>query len=206
MFPFPIPSNEVKKVEDAIKESKSKIKKEHDDKMVFRSSPKLYMNPSSDGTAYGYGHSGNEFSLNAMDTLLETEKNKNKTESWNKLDKTVKIQKLHMFAEKYGKEFGLPMKDIKTLKMFFIECLEKNKLSKTKDMVYSKDTCEIVSIPSLHFNNTARHFTLKNMDPKRVSTMKALTPRAYSKMKETVAADAEIASASASECIDVSSS
>lgn len=188
MFPFPVPNNEVQKVEDAIKESKSKIKKEHDDKMVYRSSPKLYSNSS------GYGHSVNEFSLNAMDTLLETEKNKNKTESWNKLDKTVKIQKLHMFAEKYGKDFGLPMKDVKALKMFFIECLEKNKLSKTKDMVYSKDTCEIVSIPSLHFNSTARHFTLKNMDPKRVSTLKALTPRAYSKMKETIGTDGQGAS------------
>ena len=199
MFPFPVPSNEVQKVEDAIKESKSKIKKEHDDKMVYRSSPKMYSNSSGDGTSYGYGHSGNEFSLNAMDTLLETEKNKNKTESWNKLDKTVKIQKLHMFAEKYGKDLGLPMKDVKALKMFFIECLEKNKLSKTKDMVYSKDTCEIVSIPSLHFNSTARHFTLKNMDPKRVSTLKALTPRAYSKMKESVAADA----VSTSACVDM---
>ena len=39
-----------------------------------------------------------------IDQLLELEKQHNKTEQWNKLDKTVKIQKLHQYAEKYGKE------------------------------------------------------------------------------------------------------
>ena len=55
-------------------------------------------------------------------------------ESWNKLDKTVKLQKLHAYAEKYAKDHSLPMKDEKQLKTFFNECLERNKLSKTKDL------------------------------------------------------------------------
>ena len=36
----------------------------------------------------------------AVDTILEKEKQHNKTETWNKIDKTVKIQKLHSFAER----------------------------------------------------------------------------------------------------------
>ena len=53
-----------------------------------------------------------------LDKLLETEKQQNKVDAWNKLDKTLKTQKLHMFAEKYGKDNSLPVKDIKSLKQF----------------------------------------------------------------------------------------
>jgi tetratricopeptide (TPR) repeat protein len=88
-----------------------------------------------------------------------------------------KIQKLHAFAEKYGKTNNLPVKDIKALKMFFIDCLEKLKLQKAKDVVYDKEAREISSIPSLHFNVTSKSFTLKIMDAKRVSTLKSLTPK-----------------------------
>lgn len=128
----------------------------------------------------------NEVNYNTIDNLLEKEKQHNKTESWNKLDKTVKIQKLHSFAEKYGKEHSLPVKDIKTLKMFFIASLEKNKLQKTKDVIYDKDTKDITSIPALHFNKDARNFTLRITDVKRVSTLKSLTPKRVTE-KETPA-------------------
>jgi len=112
-----------------------------------------------------------------IDQILEKEKQYNKTESWNKLDKTEKIQKLHTFAEKYGKDNSMPMKDVKGLKSFFKDCLEKNKLQKTKDVLYDKDTREIQSIPSLYFNQLNKNFTLKIMDTKRVSTLKSLTPK-----------------------------
>ena len=132
-------------------------------------------------------YTSNEMNYNAMDLLLEKEKQHNKTESWNKLDKTHKIQKLHSFAEKYGKQHNLPVKDIKSLKMFFIECLEKMKLQKAKDVVYDKENQEITSIPSLHFNVTNHNFTLKIMDSKRVSTLKSLTPKRISeKNKDSI--------------------
>lgn len=118
--------------------------------------------------------------LDAIDQLLETEKNNNKTESWNKLNKTIKIQKLHGFAEKYGREEGLPVKEVRNLKMFFVECLEKNKLLKTKDVIYDRDSHEITSIPALSFNSEKKNFTLRNMDTKRVSTLKSLTPKRIS--------------------------
>jgi hypothetical protein len=122
----------------------------------------------------------NDLTYNAIDEILENEKIKNKSDPWNKLDKTVKIQKLHAFAEKYGKDNGLPVKEIKSLKQFFIGCLEKQKLQKTKDVVYDKEKKELVSIPSLHFNAESHNFTLKNMDAKRVSTIKSLTPKRMS--------------------------
>ena len=126
---------------------------------------------------YSVTSEDSEINYNVIDNLLEKEKLHNKTETWNKLDKTVKIQKLHNFAEKYGKEHTLPVKDIKTLKTFFVSCLEKNKLQKTKDVSYDKESGDITAIPSLHFNSTNHNFTLKIVDVKRVSTMKSLTPK-----------------------------
>jgi site-specific recombinase XerC len=118
-----------------------------------------------------------EMNYNTIDQLLEKEKQYNKTEQWTKLDKTIKIQKLHQYAEKYGKTNSLPAKDVKTLKTFFVDCLEKNKLNKTKDVLYDKEKRDITSIPALHFNSQMRNFTLKIIDTKRVSTLKSLTPK-----------------------------
>lgn len=119
----------------------------------------------------------NEISdINDINMLLETEKQKNKTDSWSKLDKTMKIQKLHQFSEEYGKKSSLPVKEIKALKQFFISCLESGKLMKTKDVVYDKEKHEITSIPSLFFNATNKKFTLR-VNEKHVSTLKSLTPK-----------------------------
>jgi hypothetical protein len=119
----------------------------------------------------------NEMNYNIVDKVLENEKQHNKTETWNKLDKIMKVQKLHAFAEKYGKDHNLPIKEIKNLKMFFSDCLDKSKLQKTKDVVYDKDSKEITNIPALYFNSINHNFTLKIMDAKRVSTLKSLTPK-----------------------------
>jgi hypothetical protein len=118
-----------------------------------------------------------EMNYNTIDALLEKEKQNNKNENWNKLEKSLKTQKLHVFAEKYGRDNAMPVKDIKLLKTFFTDCLDKNKLQKTKDVNYDKDSKEIISIPALHFNVTNRNFTLKIIDAKRVSTLKSLTPK-----------------------------
>jgi hypothetical protein len=125
---------------------------------------------SSNETSTGY-------TSHNIDSILENEKQKNKSDSWNKLDKTVKIQKLHAFAEKHGKDNGYPAKEVKNLKVFFVDCLNKSKLQKTKDVVYDKESGEISAIPALFFNNITHNFTLKIMDAKRVSTLKSLTPK-----------------------------
>ena len=119
-----------------------------------------------------------------LDSLLEREKQNNKADSWNKLDKTVKTQALHSYAETYGKDKSLSAKDVKSLKLFFSDCLKTNKLNKTKDVKYDKDTRTVLSIPALSYNTTSHNFTLKNTDAKRVSTMKSLTPKRVSEWND----------------------
>ncbi len=126
-----------------------------------------------------------------IEEMLEQEQQKNKAEAWNKLDKTLKIQKLHAFAEKYGKEHTLPVKEIKHLKAFFVDCLDKGKLQKTKEVAYNKETREITAIPALHFHSYTKMFTLRNLDTKRVSTLKSLTPKRDKGGDKVTCTDAE---------------
>jgi hypothetical protein len=117
-----------------------------------------------------------KFSLNTVDKLLESEVQRNKAETWNKLDNTMKLQLLHQFADKYTSEQSLNPSMTVALKQFFANCLEKNKLQKSKDVVYNKTTQTITSVPALYLNTTNQNFTLRIMDAKRVSTLKSLTP------------------------------
>jgi hypothetical protein len=120
---------------------------------------------------------GGETNLSTLEDMLETEKQNNKLAAWNKLDKMSRVQKLHAFAEKYGREHGLPVKEIRNLKVFFTGSLDKGRLNRAKDVIYDRDSREVKSIPALHFNNESKSFTLKNLeDAKRVSTLKCLTP------------------------------
>jgi hypothetical protein len=115
--------------------------------------------------------------IDTLDTLLEKEKQQLKSEQWTKLGKTTKIQLLHEYAERYGNDNKIPMKEIRNLKAFFTESLNKGKLSKNKDISYIKETQHITSIPGLHFNIDKKSFTLRITDNKRVSTLKSLTPK-----------------------------
>lgn len=135
--------------------------------------------PTNQKTPYLAGMNStisNSFSPNAIDSLLEKEMLFNKTEPWNKLDKTVKTQKLISYAEKYGGDNDLPANEIKNLKIFFKECLNNGKLQKNKDVNYDKDTKMLVSVSALHFNSDKKKYTLRMIDSKRVSTLKSLAP------------------------------
>uniref|UniRef100_A0A6C0F963 Uncharacterized protein n=1 Tax=viral metagenome TaxID=1070528 RepID=A0A6C0F963_9ZZZZ len=119
-----------------------------------------------------------------LDDLLEKEKIRNKGDVWIKLDKTDRYQRLLEYADKHGKEQNMSSKDLKLLKTFFKSCLDRNKLNKSKDVVYNKEERVIISIPGLHFNQVTKNFTLKILDNKRVSTLKSLTPKKGNKLHE----------------------
>ena len=111
-----------------------------------------------------------------IDELLENEKTHNNNDSWNKLDNISKKQLLQSYADKYGLDNNLTTKEIEDLKSFFNDAIQKNKLKKTKEVQYNKDTRIILNIPSLFFNSINRSFTLRNIE-KRVSSLKSMTPK-----------------------------
>jgi hypothetical protein len=144
----------------------------------FITSPHATTSSASAGTAMEY---------QKLDEILSRENRNNKMEIWSKLDKTQKIMRLQNFADKYGEEHGFEAADVRALKAFFVASLDKGKLQRVKDVIYDKEKREIQSIPALTvaegggsaelssaLGGGERHFTLRNLDAKRVSTLKSL--------------------------------
>jgi len=121
-----------------------------------------------------------------LDEILSRENRNNKMEIWSKLDKTQKILRLQEFADRYGQEHAFDSTDVRGLKAFFAASLDKGKLQRVKDVIYDKEKREIQAIPGLVVDaaimaatptssaSAERHFTLRNLDTKRVSTLKSL--------------------------------
>uniref|UniRef100_A0A6C0E3A0 Uncharacterized protein n=1 Tax=viral metagenome TaxID=1070528 RepID=A0A6C0E3A0_9ZZZZ len=114
--------------------------------------------------------------LSNLDTFLENEKKHNIAEPWSKLDKTVKIKKMLLFAEQYKKENQLEESEYEHLLRFLKDCLDRKKLNRVKDVTYDKSTGFIKDIPGLFHNKVKNHFTIKNLE-KHVSTLKSLAPK-----------------------------
>lgn len=125
-----------------------------------------------------------------IDQILDNENCHNKTEAWNKLNKTLKIQKLHAFSDKFGSENKYTQTEIVHLKRFFTEALEKKKLQKTKEVMYDKITQEVKDVPGLFMNPSSHSFTIR-ADTKRISTLKSLTPKRISGKLKPVIMDIE---------------
>jgi hypothetical protein len=114
--------------------------------------------------------------INNLDQFLENEKTNNKSEPWSKLDKTYKTIKVLKFIETYKEEQKMTDEEVILLTAFLKDCLDRKRLSRVKDVVYDKTTGLIKDIPSLHYNKSNKHFTLKSTD-KRISTLKSLPPK-----------------------------
>ena len=112
--------------------------------------------------------------ISSINSFLEKESINNKTESWNKLDKTEKIRLLNNYVNDIIAELHtLSSSDISELKKYLIDSLDKKKLQHVKDVQCDKTTGKIIAIPTLHFNSVSRKFTLKRAE-KRVCTLKSL--------------------------------
>jgi hypothetical protein len=131
-----------------------------------------------------------------IDNILENEKNSNKSDPWNKLDKSAKVVKLKEFATRYGKEQECNDAEITTLFRFLLANLEQKKLLRAKDVVYDKITGTVTSIPCLIFHAGLKKFTLKRCE-KRQSTLKSLAPTTNMSKKRRIGTAMEDAVTSA---------
>jgi len=110
-----------------------------------------------------------------IDDILENEKNANKSDPWNKLDKSAKIGKLKDFAVRHGKDENHTEEETNSLYHFLVSALDQKKLMRAKDVIYDKVTGMITSIPCLIYHAGFKKFTLKRCE-KRQSTLKSLAP------------------------------
>lgn len=124
-----------------------------------------------------------------IDDILENEKNANKSDPWNKLDKSGKVVKLKEFAGRHGKKENHTEQEITALYQFLVSAIEQKKLMRAKDVIYDKATGEITSIPCLIYHAGFKKFTLKRCE-KRQSTLKSLAPTtSMSKKRKLITAN-----------------
>ena len=124
---------------------------------------------------------GNKKSLNTvidnvknLDLILDNETEKSKQESWNKLDKSAKMKKITDYITKIQPTYMLSQEEIDILKNYLSSNLDKKNLQKNKDVVYVKESGILEHIPTLHFNNSTRKFTLRKQS--QASATKSLGP------------------------------
>jgi hypothetical protein len=108
-----------------------------------------------------------------LDSFLDKERENIKKETWSRLDKTIKIQKLDEYVDSIAEKNQLTSEEIAALKAYLSNSIDRKKLQCVKDVIYDKVTNKIKSIPCLLFNTVSRTYTLKRSD-KRVSTLKSL--------------------------------
>ena len=119
-----------------------------------------------------------------LDLLLDEENEQNKKETWNKLDKSIKMTKINDYIKILKEKHTLTTFEIKKLQEFFSINLDKKNLYKNKDVIYKKDTGVLENIPNLHFNNTTRKFLLKKSQT-TTSASKSLGPTRKKKSNKT---------------------
>jgi hypothetical protein len=123
-----------------------------------------------------------------IDDILENEKNANKSDPWNKLDKSAKFGKLKEFALTHGKKENYSEQEVTALYQFLISAVDQKKLMRAKDVNYDKVTGAITSIPCLIYHAGFKKFTLKRCE-KRQSTLKSLAPATSMSKKRKLAVD-----------------
>jgi hypothetical protein len=108
-----------------------------------------------------------------LDLFLDNERENIKKETWSRLDKTIKIQKLDEYVDIMREKNELTEEEVAGLKAYLANSIDRKKLQCVKDVIYDKTTNKIKSIPCLLFNTVSRTYTLKRSE-KRVSTLKSL--------------------------------
>ena len=102
---------------------------------------------------------------NTMDLYLEEERNSIYVKTWVSLDYNSKLKKLYDFSDNYE---NIDEEQKTSLKTYLSNCLKSNKFQKMKDVNYDKETQNIISIPSLIYNN--KKFSLKRLDKGKSSS------------------------------------
>ncbi len=108
-----------------------------------------------------------------INTALETEKT-DKPSTWNKLPKSDKAMCLNTYVSNVlSAEYELCDTEITSTKEYLRSAIDRKKLQKNKDVVFTNG--ELEKVNGLVFNKQTRKFTIKDSE-KKPSTLKNLAP------------------------------
>jgi hypothetical protein len=116
---------------------------------------------------------------NSYDTIqrfLDDERTNTVGYTWNKLTKSLKHKKIQEYVFKYTKDNSLSEPETVLLGSYLSSKVNTGHLSTSKAVSYNKSTGIIDDIPGMVFNRSTRHITIKNVEPKHMTTLKKLKP------------------------------
>ena len=118
--------------------------------------------------------------------VVEKEKDKRFQKTWTKLDKGSKLNRLTLFIESEVVDKELSEDSQKKLKKLLFHVCENGSLNKVNDVEYSEETCEIVSIKNLIYdeNKESYSFNLPKKVVKPTAKSKSKIDRHFSRSKE----------------------
>lgn len=111
-------------------------------------------------------------SIHTLDQMMIIEKDQHKI-PWNKLDKSIKINKLNLFVDEYKIQNDLTDEQVVQLKLLLKDKINHKHLQKSKDVVYDIESGIIKSIPNLSYVSPL--FIFKSVE--RASPLNSLTPK-----------------------------
>jgi hypothetical protein len=118
-----------------------------------------------------------EVDMTHIDAMLDREINFSRSESWSKLNAHIRTELLHKFADTHTVLHELNATELFTLKEMLSSNVSRGKLKRAKDVEYDQPLRVVRAIPALTFDKDLRIYSLRNLDPARVSTIKSLTPK-----------------------------
>ena len=124
-----------------------------------------------------------------MDDLLkklEAEKELRFKKPWAKLEKGNKLNRLNLYIEQETKEKELSEDTGKKLKKLLHTIFEKGILSKSSEIEYCNETCKIISIKNLVYDEDKNeyNFNLPKKVVKPTTKSKSKIDRHFSRSKE----------------------
>lgn len=124
-----------------------------------------------------------------MDDLLkklEAEKESRFKKTWTKLEKGNKLNRLNLYIEDEIKEKELNEDIGKKLKKLLHTIFEKGILSKSSEIEYCTETCKIISIKNLVYDEDKKeyNFNLPKKTVKPTTKSKSKIDRHFSRSKE----------------------
>ena len=124
-----------------------------------------------------------------MDDLLkklEAEKELRFKKPWAKLEKGNKLNRLNLYIEQETKEKELSEDTSKKLKKLLHTIFEKGILSKSSEIEYCNETCKIISIKNLVYDEDKNeyNFNLPKKVVKPTTKSKSKIDRHFSRSKE----------------------
>lgn len=118
---------------------------------------------------------------------IENEKNNRFNKSWNKLDKGSKVKLISDYMIELKEEKDISENSINKLQKKILSILNNGDLNKIEDVEYCQETCKIILIKNLQYNEKSNDYkyNMIKKKTKSVSKSKSNIERHFSRSKET---------------------